>query len=376
MTSLELQEGLHRVAGCLGRAVWRPATALLDMSRNDFKARASAIDPRAREHPELGFVFGDGSTVTGGEGGTRVSGDPPDMQHAAVDTAAPSRGELLIWLSNPEEPRRELFDRVTAYGCHIIKVHYANHWFGLISAEVRNDGVSLGQIRLEAATGTDCGCPLVDIPQPDGMAERARQFVLWLTRHHPEGNWSQFLTADRSALRWTDCVTLAGSSHGSTTAARFATHTEVARVCLFCGPNARGQEIGPTNFHSATPSERFFVFSHTLDNTWPEREYPQVPKSWAMLGLEEYGGLVNVDMAEAPYGGSRMLITSCDVSSGTDTPAMVGHCAVVPGHREIRGATGFVDPVKRDEYMFEDCWRYMFTYPTSSTTRHALAAKL
>ena len=60
----------------------------------------------------------------------------------------------------------------------------------------------------------------------------------------------------------------------------------------------------------------------------PERDYPQTPKSWGLLGLEEHGGLVNVDTAAAPYGGSRMLITSCDVSGGTDTPSMVGHCAV------------------------------------------------
>eukprot|EP01043_Picozoa_sp_COSAG02_P052020 COSAG02_NODE_5550_length_4236_cov_4.498671_3_plen_347_part_00 len=346
------------------------------MPRYDFQARASEIDPWAREHPEIGFVFGDGNTVTGGEGGARASGDPPDMQYAAVDTSVPSRGELVIWLSNPEEPRRELFDRVVAYGCHVIKVHYANHWFGLIPDAVRNDGVSLGQIRLEAAIGADCGCSLVSIPKPDGMVERARQFLMWLTAQHPEGSWSQFLNADQSALRWADCITLAGSSHGSTTAARFATHTEVARVCLFCGPNARGQEIGPTGFRSATSSERFFVFSHTLDDTWPEREYPAVPKSWELLGLEEYGGLVNVDVAEPPYGGSRMLITSCDVTSGTDTAAMVGHCAVVPGHREIRGATGFVDATRRDEYTFEDCWRYMFTYPTSSAKGHPLAAKL
>ena len=298
------------------------------MPRHDLQARASEVDPRAREHPSIGFVFGDGDTETGGEGGTRASGDPPDMQYAAVDTSVPSRGELVIWLSNPEETRQELFDRLVAYGCHAVKVHYANHWFGMVPDDVRNDGVSLGQIRLEAATGTDCGCSFIDLPEPDGMAERTRQFLLWLAAQHPEGEWDQFLTPDRGALRWADCVTIAGSSHGSTTAARFATHTEVARVCLFCGPNARGEEIGPADHQSATPTDRFFVFGHTEDDTWPEREYPQTPKSWGLLGLEEHGGLVNVDTAAAPYGGSRMLITSCDVSGGTDTASMVGHCAV------------------------------------------------
>ena len=44
------------------------------MPRYDFQALASEVDPRAREHPEIGFVFGDGNTVTGGEGGARASG--------------------------------------------------------------------------------------------------------------------------------------------------------------------------------------------------------------------------------------------------------------------------------------------------------------
>ena len=61
-----------------------------------------------------------------------------------------------------------------------------------------------------------------------------------------------------------------------------------------------------------------------------------------------------------------------DVSGGTDTPEMVAHCAVVPGHREMRGPAGFADAVKRDEYIYEDCWRYMFTHPIASANRSRL----
>ena len=39
----------------------------------------------------------------------------------------------------------------------------------------------------------------------------------------------------------------------------------------------------------------------------------------------------------------------------------------VPGHRQIRGPAGFVDLANRpDEYIYEDCWRYMFTHPIAS----------
>ena len=49
------------------------------------KARASVIDPRAREHPEIEFVF-------------EKKGKPADEENAAVDTRVAPRGRLVIWL--------------------------------------------------------------------------------------------------------------------------------------------------------------------------------------------------------------------------------------------------------------------------------------
>ena len=54
--------------------------------RYDFTARASAIDPRAAEHPEINFVFEDDD------------GEPADLEHASVDTRVPCEGKLVIWL--------------------------------------------------------------------------------------------------------------------------------------------------------------------------------------------------------------------------------------------------------------------------------------
>jgi hypothetical protein len=327
------------------------------------KARASHVDPSAREYPAIGYVFDS----------VDADSEPADMQHAAVDTRVPSRGQLVIWLSNPASTRHELFERLASYGCHAIKVHYANHWFGRLPPEVRGDGVSLGQIRLEAATGTHCGSDFLALREPDGMMGRALRFVRWLADAHPAGRWGQFLSADGTALRWAECVTVAGSSHGSTTAARFATHQECARCVLFCGPNARGAEIGDTasGFSSATPSDRIFAFGHVEDSTWPECEYPGTPRSWKLLGLKRHGGLVSVDGATPPpYNGSRMLVSSADVGGGTDTREMVAHCTVVPGHREIRGTAGFDSQGK---YIYEDCWKYLFTHPVSANTTSKLA---
>ena len=45
--------------------------------RHDLKARASNIDRKAKEHPEIGFAFG-------------TAAKPLDLQHACVDTRVPS----------------------------------------------------------------------------------------------------------------------------------------------------------------------------------------------------------------------------------------------------------------------------------------------
>lgn len=227
---------------------------------------------------------------------------------------------------------------------------YANAWFGGLPEEVRDSGVDLGKIRLEAAVGEDYS-PHVSIPKPDSVAGRSLQMVRWLSSTHPQGNWEQFLSEDGQDLRW-ESVILSGISHGSTTSARFAKHQEVARVVLFSGP--RDQLDDWHGFPSATPTERYFAFTHVLDGGWPEHYH----RSWKMLGLEDHGTLQSVDgsdvLMQPPYANSRTLTTSADV--GGD--ANVAHTTVVPGGTARRDEYG--------RYIYEDVWRYMFTHPCVS----------
>ena len=291
--------------------------------RHDLQARASEIDSRAGEHPEIGFVFAD------------ALGRPKDLQHAVVDTRVSSRGRLVIWLMGHNQ---ELFESISSYGLHGIQPHYANGWFSKIDSVRRDDGMTLGGIRLEAATGEDYS-PLVNIPKPDGAAQRSLQFVKWLAVHHPEGKWEQFLNADRSDLLW-EKVILSGISHGSTTAARWAKHQKVARVVMFSGP--RDQLESWQGLESKTPANRYFGFTHILDSGWMGHHYC---RSWQMLGLAEFGPLVNVETSEPPFGKSRRLITNYDVNND----ARRAHTIVVRGKH------------------WSQVWRYLFTHPVGQT---------
>lgn len=304
--------------------------------RRQFSARASEIDPRAREHPEIGFVFAD------------KNGKPQDVQQACVDTRVAPQGRLVIWLMGPSEA---LFERLNQYGLHVIQVHYANKWFGLVPAARRDDGRTLGNIRLEAATGEDHS-DWCAIPKPDGMMERAHQFVRWLAREHPGGRWEQFLAGD--GLRW-DKVTVAGSSHGATTAARFAKHQAVDRVVCFCGP--RDQLESWQGLPSATPSNRIFAFTHVLDGGWTGHHYD---RSWEMMGLQAHGPLVFVDRSSPPYENTRRLLTDFDVQ-GNDKRA---HSSVVPGSAAARDAEG--------KFRHEPVWQYLFQHPVETTGKAAV----
>src|SRR5882724_7476104 len=241
--------------------------------RYELTARASVIDPRVQPHPEIDFVF-------------EKDGKPADTERASVDTRVAPQGKLVVWLMGYSAP---LFEHVNSYGLHAIQVSYANGWFGKFGKEPPPpDDKFLGKIRLEAATGEDFS-DQVNIPKPDGMMERALQFVKWLAKENPQGKWDFFLTPDGQGLRW-DRVIISGSSHGSTTAARFAKQVKVDRVVMFCGP--RDQYETWQALPSATPPNRYFGFSHVLDGGWTGNHYC---RSWELIGLQQFGPIVSVD---------------------------------------------------------------------------------
>jgi hypothetical protein len=292
-------------------------------------ARASELDSRVKAHLDINFLI------------DTKDGKPADIQQAAVDTRVAPRGKLVIWLMGHNEP---LFDRLNSYGLHAIRVHYANKWFGIKCRENPVGEHCRGNIRLEAATGMNFSDD-VDIPKPDGMMERAFQFVKWLSKKNPQAGWSHFLTKDGKGLRWEDVI-ISGSSHGSTTAARFAKFQKVSRVVALCGP--RDQLQSWQSLPSATPENRYFGFSHALDGGWVDDHYC---RSWELLGMHKFGPIVNVDQVKPPYGNTRRLITDFDVNGDANR----AHSSVQPGSRARKDKAG--------NYMHEDVWRYLYTHP-------------
>lgn len=300
--------------------------------RYKLQSRASILDPRAKEHPGIDFVF-------------EKDGKPQDLENASVDTSVEPAGKLVIWLMGHNDG---LFERLNSYGLHAIQPHYANRWFSKVCNGDDVDETCRGNVRLEAATGENFSED-VDIPKPDGMMERSLVFVKWLAKENPEGRWDFFLTRDGSGLRW-DRVIVSGSSHGSTTAARFAKHQRVDRVVMLCGP--RDQDQNWQSLPSATPENRYFGFSHVLDGGWTGDHYC---RSWELLGLHSFGPIVEVEGASPPYQNTRRLVSAADVKGDANR----AHSAVTPGGSSPKDEKG--------NLLYEPVWRYLFTHPADET---------
>ncbi len=320
------------IASLVSLSIQAQSLSFNDASPKQYKlkARASKLDPLAREYPKIDFVFEKGGKVQ-------------DLQNASVDTRVKPRGKLVIWLMSYNE---RLIDRVNSYGIHAIQPHYANKWFSKVCRENPVGENCRGDMRLEAATGDDFSSS-ADIQKPDGMMERAHQFVKWLAKENPQGKWDYFLAKDGSGLRWEDVI-VAGSSHGSTTAARFAKHQKVSRVVMLCGP--RDQLQVWQKLPSATPKDRYFGFSHVLDGGWTADHYC---RSWELLGLHRYGPIVVVDGTKPPYQNTRRLITAADVKND----AKRAHSAVQPGGNSPKDKAG--------NFLYEPVWEYLFTHPVN-----------
>ena len=157
--------------------------------RYKLSARSSKLDSRAKEHPEIGFVFG-------------TDKKPQDLENAIVDTSVAPQGKLVIWMMGHNT---RLFERLADYGLHAVQIAYAKQWFGKVCLEKPVGENCRGNVRIEAATGEDFSTD-VTIPKPDGMMERARQFVTWLAKENPQGGWDYFLTAVGKDLRWDDVI--------------------------------------------------------------------------------------------------------------------------------------------------------------------------
>jgi hypothetical protein len=147
---------------------------------------------------------------------------------------------------------------------------------------------------------------------PDGVERRVQLGLAYLAANFPDEDWGYFLTAD-GGVRWSDVI-FTGTSHGASSAARFAMLERVSRVLSFSGPRdntcpdvacATANAVVATWFNEtpATPIDRFYALTGVKD--------PQhVQHLVAFERLHYLGTVTEVDGAQPPYDQSHRLQSS------------------------------------------------------------------
>lgn len=155
--------------------------------------------------------------------------------------------------------------------------------------------------------------PHMDLGRTDSIENRLAKLLVYLARAYPKENWERYLDGD--GVRWQDVIA-GGMSQGAAQAAIIAKVHTVARVAMLGGVadflfgNITGPAPNWLAKPGATPPERYFAFANMFDEWWAPEQ-----KSWAALGLPQFGDIVNVDVATPPYGGSHTLTTAVPYDS-------------------------------------------------------------
>jgi hypothetical protein len=125
---------------------------------------------------------------------------------------------------------------------------------------------------------------------------------------------------------------------------------------MLCGP--RDQHETWQALPSATPKNRFFGFSHVLDDGWKGSHYC---RSWELLGLNEFGPIIDVDQTAPPYENTRRLITAANVNNDPRR----AHSCVTPGGGAVKNSEG--------KFIHEPVWKYLFTHPVEEVGKPVAA---
>jgi hypothetical protein len=266
-------------------------------------------------------------------------------QYAYVDPAAPRAGKLVVYLvgaNNKPAGGRPMMQELARMGFHVLAPMYANDYDirGICAPAKDPDDDCHGKIRLEAFEGTDQS-PHLEVSPANSLELRVARFLTHLHSHFPAEGWGAFLDGDKP--RW-PAIVVAGHSHGASSSGLIGKVRRVDRVVMLSGPfDNRGGTPAPwTRRPGLTPVDRYYVFSHTLED-----QFSQHLQDWEAMELGKLGPVINVDGAKPPYSGTHRLVTALAPAPGKNP-----HGVTAAGPASPTGAGG--------RYVLDPVFRYLF----------------
>lgn len=267
-----------------------------------------------------------------------------EPHYVAFNPYVRAKGNLFLFLCGSYgHPGRQrlIIHQAAEMGYHAINLRYPNFWKVADLCQNSSDIDCHAKVRREIIYGIDQSGKIA-INHTNSIQNRLVKLLLYLQQHYPEDGWLQYL--DEGTPKW-ESMLVAGHSQGGGHAAMIAQEHEVTRVILFAAPadTCRAHRtLAPwISAPHATPSERYYGFSHVRD-----KGLAKIQQAWQLLEMDAYGSIVDVDTHHPPYNGSHQLVTAA-------RPARPGkyHGSVVVDHSTPRQDDG--------SPLFQEAWQYL-----------------
>jgi len=258
-----------------------------------------------------------------------------EPHYVALNKSVPARNQLFLFFPGTGgKPHlyQQIINTAADLGFHAIGLNYPNDRAvngPTLCGGTNTDLDCYAKVRLEIKDGTD-RTPLVTITRANSIENRLIKLLVYLHARFPNDGWRQYLEDDLS-IRWPSLV-VSGHSQGGGHAGIIGRYHLVARVVMFAAMDYNARVGRPANWialpnstPNATPSERFYGFSHQRDQGVNFAILST--QIWPAYGMDAFGPVVNVDDTAPPYHNSHML------TSNLEAPTRNYHgCIVVDRH--------------------------------------------
>jgi len=245
----------------------------------------------------------------------------------AAPNSNTKRNQLFILFpgsGSPPSAATKLGGVASFVGYHFIGLAYANN--GSISDLCRGSQLTdcHATVISERIYGDGNGdiSNLVAVSAANSVIGRLKSLLTKLVAQYPNQNWEQYLVADE--LQWNKVV-VSGASQGGKTAAFLSRDIEVNRAVLLSAmgsaePDEDGNPVVSlwSTEPRKTPANRVYGIWHH-----GESANAYAPVILDSYGVSAYGGILDVDNVDTPYGCSHMLRT--DLEPGAGNPLAVNN---------------------------------------------------
>jgi pimeloyl-ACP methyl ester carboxylesterase len=227
--------------------------------------------------------------------------------YAYINKNMPQMGKLVLFLPgsglNPSAYLLILKEAANK-GYNVIGLKYPNTFSLAELCSKSSDSACYEKVRLEVLGGKD-RTQLVNVSRANSIENRLSKLLIYLKANYPDGLWNLYLKPDGTP-EWSLIVAM-GHSLGGGMAAIIAQKYYTLRVAMLASPTDYSDYFNRPAFYfdkpHVTPSSHYFGFGHNKDGI---QRYAEI---WKLLGMDQFGPLVNVDTTQAPYLMSHMLTT-------------------------------------------------------------------